>query len=75
MDNKQKVIDGDDERYYFDYKEESENAIKFLRKALLKNNIYNIYKEYFSNSNNYIMKLPNDNEITEDYFIHHEQIS
>ena len=42
---------------YSDCKEESENAINYLKKNLLKNNLYNKYKTYISNINYINIKI------------------
>ena len=73
-DNNNKTNEND----FFVHEEESEDIIKFLKKHLLKNNIYNIYKTYISNNNN-LMELTeesaNQDEINIGYFKNKEEIS
>ena len=69
------------EENFSDYKEEPEDNIKYLKKRLLKNNIYNIYKTYLSNNNIMDTSKEKDNkkdeitEITEKYFEDNEEVS
>lgn len=70
--------DKNKEEIFFASEEQSEDAIKFLKKGLLKNYIY---KTYISNKNNNTMESSKKkeekeyDEITEKYFENNEEIS